>query len=549
MSGTFGRILAAREYSRGDSLRDLLEPRLGALLHPGALKNFTPAVERIARAIEDREPFVSGGDYDVDGVTAAAQLSHVTLEFGGRHTTAIPHRLRQGYGAGEFMIEQCERDGAKLLVLSDIGTPNVDVIAKARKRGIEVIVFDHHRPGKTLPDCILVNPLQSDDESGLTMLSAAGLLWHATARIGRMLDPGFDPCKLLDLCTLGTIADLVPLKGQNRILVHHGLPQLSDSPREGIQALKRVMKRGDSLTVGDVGFYLAPAINAAGRLEDALHAYTLLMTDDAGTAGAYAGALRRINETRRALEEKLTVKAETALQRLQSLPEGIVLDDDAFHPGVIGLLASRIAERYHRPTLIFGNDPRGICKGSARAGNAAFDVGLALSHMDELFVKQGGHIGAGGCSVLRENLPADREAWAAEAVQQLRRKEKRAFAVADVEVGLRTIDSDLIGEISTLGPFGMGNPEPVLLIRQLRISKLRELGDGKHLSMTLTDACGCSRRAVLWRHEIHPAVAEDACVDVAAKATTHFFAGKRTVQLELMAVEPAKMGRYESAPR
>lgn len=480
-------ILARRGHSDPESAKRFLRPLVTHLHDPALLADGPEAAERIARAVRDEETILVHGDYDVDGICAAALLTRFLRAQGGRVSPFVPHRLRDGYDLTEAGLRAAEEAGASLIVTADCGTVAHDPVARARTLGLDVIVTDHHTVGPTTPPATaLVNPQRPDCPYPDKGLCGTGLAFKLAELVARAL--GADPDgvhRFLDLVALATVADLVPLRGENRVLVRYGLRRFASSHVPGVSALLAAAGVSPAdITPGQLGFVVAPRINAAGRVGESADALRLLLTDDAEEAAALAGQLDAINRTRREEDKRTLAEAVQLLERDYDPDEhyGVVLAADGWHPGVIGIVASRVVEAIHRPTVLIALDgARG--RGSARSipGFHLYDALAACrTHMGRF----GGHSQAAGMDVARDAVPGLREAFNAEARRRLLPEDLHPVLRVDLELDLADVDLGLVHWLEYLGPHGIGNPRPVFLARNVRMERARALKDA-HLKVSL----------------------------------------------------------------
>jgi single-stranded-DNA-specific exonuclease len=459
------------------------------------------AIERLVLAFARKEKITLFGDYDVDGVCSTTILKLFLEELGGQADTYIPHRLNEGYGLNTSAIERIALQGTRLLVTLDCGISAHDEILHARKLGMDVIVVDHHALPEVLPEAnVILNPLKPGCRYPDKNLCAAGLSFALCMAFRKHVrDAGWfanaaEPNlkSFLDLAALATIADVVPLVGTNRILVRHGLEALCQSKRHGICALKEVSAlSGKVLTAGRVGFQLAPRINAAGRLDDASLGVRLLCSKNPSEAQKLARMLDEANNERRAIErrveEEATVLAEAKMARKF---KSLVLAKEGWHAGVIGIVASRLVDRFHRPVVMVSLSD-GVGKGSARSieGLHLFET---LSRCAELFERFGGHHYAAGITLQEECLQAFEERFEALAEECLSAEALIPRCRVDLGVVLEQLNQETVSAIQMLAPFGCGNPEPVLAALNVRV-KPNILNDKQtkkatHLKLKLLDA-------------------------------------------------------------
>jgi single-stranded-DNA-specific exonuclease len=494
------RILLHRGYRTPEAANAFLSDKLADLPDPFRMKGMAAATERIARALHQREKITLYGDYDVDGVCSTSLLAIFLRELGASPGTYIPHRLGEGYGLNLQAVERLAAEGTRVLVTLDCGITATAEISRARDLGVDVVIVDHHTVPETLPPAVAVlNPHQPGCEYPTKTLCAAGVAFNLCMGLRKRLrDDGFFSTRkepnlraLMDLVAMATVADVVPLTGANRILVAHGLQELTAARRPGIRALKEVagIEVDAPITAGQVGFRLGPRINAAGRLHDASLGLQMLTAGSLEEARRLAKVLDSANAERQGIES--TILSE-ALKQAESRKDsrGFVLYSEGWHPGVIGIVASRVVERFHRPTIMVGvND--GVGKGSARSIEA-FHLFDAIASCSELLTRFGGHKYAAGLTIEADRLPAFREAFERIAMQRLSPEDLVPRCKVDAVVTPRELDEPAVEALQKLGPFGQGNPEPVLALRR-QVARPRVLtpktGYGSaHLKLALLDA-------------------------------------------------------------
>lgn len=481
------QVLLNRGYVDPDAARRFLDASLADLSDPGAIIDVPVAVERLCRAIADGEPITIYGDYDADGVTATSVLVRGLRALGARVTWFVPSRFVEGYGLHAGALARIRAGGGRLVVAVDCGVTALGEIAGARAAGQEIIVVDHHEPGPTLPPAgAVIDPKRSDAGQGFREYSAAGLAFQLLRAVRARLGHADVPEDLMALAALGTIADVVPLVGDNRILARAGLQRMTAEPPAGIAALMRVGGIAGEVSARHVGFSLAPRLNAAGRLGDAGQAVRLLLTDDPAEADDLAAALDAENRSRQQLCDQILTQAieEVEERRLHEAP-AIVLAGESWHAGVIGIVASQLVERYYRPVVLMAVEA-GVGKGSARS-IAAFHMVDALAQCADLLTRFGGHAMAAGLTIAAERIPDFVQRFTAAAGRRLGPDDLVPAIAVDAEVPLRTVTQTLAHELRRLAPFGAGNPEPVLAARGLVAVSTRVMGDGLHLRMGVTD--------------------------------------------------------------
>jgi single-stranded-DNA-specific exonuclease len=485
-------VLASRGITTVEEAKLFLRPRLDQLHDPATLADGPRAAERIARGVRAGERILVHGDYDVDGVCAAALLTRWLRSLGGDVVPFTPHRLRDGYDFSEAGLRVAREAGATVIVTADCGTLAFETVRRAGEADIDVIVTDHHTVGAELPAAFaVVNPRRHDCAYPEKGLCGTGIAYKICQLVGAAL--GASPGALeqyLDLVALATIADLVPLVGENRVLATHGLRRLAASSLPGVRALLAVAGVAPAdVNAGKVGFVLAPRINAAGRIGDSADALRLLVTDDESEARTLAEALDVTNRARqdedaRTLEEALDLLCE---EYDPASHFGVVLAAEGWHPGVIGIVASRVVEAIHRPVVLIALDGEGG-RGSARSipGLHLFE---ALSECAPHLRRFGGHRQAAGMDISRSALPDFRRAFNDAARARLRPEDLRPALRPDVELDLAAADGDLGHWLSYLAPHGVGNPGPMFLARGVTLARPKLAGD-KHLKVALSRGAG-----------------------------------------------------------
>lgn len=480
-------ILVARGYTGADEAKSFLRPRLDQLHDPNLLADGRRAAERIARAIRSDEVILIHGDYDVDGICATALLTRWLRTLGADVVPFVPHRLRDGYDFSLAGLGAALEAGASLILTADCGTGAHATIDAAHASGIDVVVTDHHTVSDSLPDAVaVVNPQRPDCSYPEKGLCGTGLAYKLCELVGAELGASLDPLvSLLDLVALATVADLVPIRGENRILVRHGLRRLPHTTIPGIRALLDVVGVDPSgVTSGQIGYVVAPRINAAGRIGEAADAVRLLLTHSADEASVLARQLEVTNTRRRDEDHKtLTEVLETLTSEYD--PErdrGVVIAGQGWHPGVIGIVASRVVERIHRPVVMITLGEGGG-RGSARSV-PGFHLYAALADCSSHLERFGGHRQAAGMDIRTEAVPAFREAFNAAAWARLSEDDLHPVLRPDIDIELSEIDLQLVHWLGYLGPHGIGNPAPLFLARAVQLETPRVVGTN-HLKMTL----------------------------------------------------------------
>ena len=520
------QCLINRGLSEVTSIENFLTPRLKQLSDPFLLPDMKKAVERLFRARRENETVVIFGDYDVDGVTATALLTEVLRPLGWRVEFYLPNRMEEGYGLSADGVENClKKFPTSLLLAVDCGSTSVDTIASLRARRVDVIVLDHHQISSPAPEAVaLVNPRAalrpaahgSDAATAPhTELCSAGLafkLAHAIVKRGRELNvPGtaeFDLKPVLDLVALGTIADLVPLAGENRILTWAGLRQLNQTQRPGIEALKQAAQITDKIGVYEVGFQLGPRLNAAGRLENAEESLHLLLADSLEKALPLAKSLDSRNRERQKIEKTIVEDAlDTLRAKFDPNDHFVIVEGKVpWHIGVVGIVASRVLQEFYRPTIIIGGDslaePRASAsvemRGSGRS-IAGFDLAAALRECGHLLVRHGGHAMAAGLSIVPDNINLLREKLNEVARRTLKANDLQPTLRLDAEVGLDEMHFETLHELDKLKPHGQGNPATQFCAKNVSHARpLQRIGaDKQHVKMKVTDG-PLTHEAIWW---------------------------------------------------
>ncbi len=561
------QCLLNRGLNEPGAIEQYLAPRLARLADPFCLPNMDAAVVRLFQARERLETLVIFGDYDVDGVTSTALLLEALGGLGWKVNYYLPHRTDEGYGLSQDAVENCVARFAgplALLLAVDCGSTAVGTVAWLREHGTEVIVLDHHQVSSPAPAAVaLVNPqLESRGEGQgtraggkeaaprqpSTELCSVGLafkLVHALVKRGRRLGlSGFaeyDVRPLLDLVALGTVADIVPLTGENRILVSVGLERLNTTRRPGLVALKKVAQSPAVLGTYEVGFQLGPRLNAAGRLETAEEALRLVRARDLAEALPLAQSLDARNRERQKIERRIVEEVTGALRsRFDPQTDFVIVEGQLlWHIGVVGIVASRVLQEFHRPTIIVGGDGD-EWRGSGRS-IPGFDLAAALRACDDLLLRHGGHALAAGLTVLPDKLDALRQRLNEIAHGCLTAEDLQPALRLDAEVGLDEITLDALAELRRLRPTGQGNPGVQFCARQLSHQRpLQRLGaDRQHVKMWVTDGAG-THEAVWWSagQEALPV----GRFDLAFAPQVNDYNGRRMVQLKVLDWRPARQG-------
>ena len=550
ISPLLAQCLLNRGFSDPEVIGHFLAPRLKHLADPFLLPNMAAAVARLLLAHELAEPLVIFGDYDVDGVTSTTLLLEVLRKLGWAADAYLPNRMDEGYGLSRDGVENClKKFPVKLLLAVDCGSTAVETIAWLRGKSIDVIVLDHHQVSTPPPAAVaLVNPQLATGNlqpaTVFTELCSAGLafkLAHALLKRGRETGlPGaaeLDLRPLLDLVALGTIADLVPLTGENRILVTAGLEKLNTTQRPGLVALKQVAQSPEKLGTHDVGFQLAPRLNASGRLETAEESLQLLLAETVAAALPLAQKLDARNRERQNIERGITEQvAGVVRSKFDAQKDFVIVEGELlWHIGVVGIVASRVLQEFYRPTIILGGDA-GHWRGSGRS-IAGFDLAAALRECDDLLVKHGGHAMAAGLTIAPEKVDAFRQRLNEIARRRLRPEDLQPPLRLDAEVALSEITLDSLAELDQLKPMGQGNPAMQFSARNLVQKKtLQRMGaNQQHVKLWVTD--GVVTHEAVWWNAGNGSLPVGK-FDLAFAPGVNEFNGRTTVQLKVLDWRP-----------
>jgi single-stranded-DNA-specific exonuclease len=549
VSPLLAQCLVNRGLTEAARAADFLLPRLKQLSDPFLLPDMNAAVDRLFMARSRDEPLVIFGDYDVDGVTSTALLTEVLSTLGWQVSHYLPHRLEEGYGLSQDGVKNClDKHPVKLVLAVDCGSTAVSAVDWLHQRAVDVIVLDHHQVSSPPPTAAaLVNPqLASGAAPSLRELCSAGLafkLAHALVKRGRETGlsgaADFDLRPLLDLVALGTVADLVPLTGENRILVATGLQRLNATQRPGLVALKTVAQTDGLIGVYEVGFQLGPRLNAAGRLETAATALNLLLARTLAEAEPLAHDLDAQNRERQRIERGIADEVIGAV-RAKFNPEAdyVVVEGRLFwHIGVVGIVASRVLREFYRPAIILGGEGD-EWRGSGRSIEG-FDLAAALRECDDLLLRHGGHAMAAGLSVRPENLDALRERLNNLARRTLTREQLQPLLRLDAEVNLSEVTLARLEELQRLEPIGQGNPAVKCVVRNVTLqSPPQRMGREKqHAKLWITDGREVGE-VVCWNQE--EAALPNGKFDLAFVPQINEFNGSRSVQLKLLDWRPSQ---------
>ena len=553
------QLLINRGLVDFDRAFSFLSPELADLHDPFLLSGMDLAVERVRAAMDGGEKIAIYGDYDVDGTTGTALLHLFFKELGVETLCYIPERLSEGYGLNCDALKGLAEKGVSLVITVDCGTSNFTEVEYASTVGVDCIVTDHHEPpsgdGGLPPAKVVLNPKKPGCTSPFKALAGVGVAFKLALAIRSGLrDNGFfkgdEPNlkKYLDLVCIGTVADMVPLTGENRVIVRHGMSVLNNTQRPGIRALIDSSCFKERVDTDDIAFKLAPRINAAGRLGSALAALKLLITDDATEAASLAGELEGENASRRSIEEGIQGEAIEMAEVLKVKSPGdraFVFASSAWHQGVVGIVASRLVQRYSRPAVMIALDGSGIGRGSVR-GVKGVDVLEGLTASSGLLERFGGHRLAAGLTIKEEHIPAFREEFTSFMNQSLTEEDLVPELLLDAEVTLDEVTPTFVNEIEKLSPFGLSNRKPLLMTRGAVVVSSEVVGQ-RHLRLTISQN-GHERDCIAFNMaEARPA--RGASFDIAFSPYFDLWRGNKKLRLKVRELErTSSKDRREGLP-
>lgn len=540
------RILAARGWAPDAALGDFLSPLLRQLQNPFALTQMDLAVERSLRAVRSGEKICVYGDYDVDGVSSTALLAGALRFLGADPMIVIPHRFNDGYGMNAARVQEIARAGCTLIITVDTGVTAIEPVRVAKSLGVDVVITDHHLAAEELPDSVaLVNPNRPDSSYPHAPLCGVGVAFKFSHALLKGSGRSDAECKSflmdqLDLVALGTVADVVPLTGENRVFVRHGMEAIARSRRPGLRALLNVAGFADRpITPHAIGFGLGPRLNAAGRTNDATLALKLLLTADPREAEFIARQLDELNRERQDIEKSILEASleEVAAPGAAAMPHFLVVGGAGWHLGVVGIVASRLTELFDVPAIVLGIE-EDLAKGSARSVRG-FDIHDALSACSSHLVTWGGHAGAAGLKLRVSQLPAFRQAINDHAEGVMARADRSVRLTVDAEVDASDITWAFYGDLQRLQPFGEGNPQPNLLMRGVRSVVAPRIVGKNHLKLRLRAGQREFEAIGFGKAELRE-LFESSEVDIVFRAVENNFNGASRLELELVDGRPAE---------
>ena len=541
-------LLIIRKHSDPEEAMRFLRPRRDQLHDALLMKGADKAVDRLAAAVAANETVMIHGDYDVDGICSTTILTRVLRQFGASPVPFIPRRLEDGYDLSDAGVRAAQDVHASLVVTCDCGTSAVEPVSKLCRLGIDVIVTDHHLPSHALPECLAVlNPQQVDCGYPDKHLAAVAVAFKLALALARKLGRSDAFIwRMLDLVALATIADVAKLRGENRVLVRYGLRMLEETENVGLRAMIRAAGlEGKPITAGRVGFILGPRLNAAGRIGSALKGVRLLMTDDEHEANSIARELEELNATRQEIDRATLADARDMVAELNpDTTYGIVLAKEGWHPGVIGIVASRIVEEFGRPTILIaleGETGKGSGRGVPR-GDPVFDLHAALGRTSDLLIRYGGHKAAAGITIHRDNVAEFAKRFNEVAATMLRPEDLIPEIQIDLEVAIDRVDDRLERLLKHFEPFGVGNPTPVLVAKGVSLAAAPKLVGRDGMRLRLSTGGG-EIEAIGWGLAHRIAEFDTGTpVDIAFRLERDEYRGVSRLQARIADISPVRAG-------
>lgn len=539
------KVLVQRGITSPVQADKFLNPSLDDLGDPELLPDYTAAVREILLARDNGDLIFVHGDYDVDGVTSAAILDRFLKKIGCKVHTHVPHRTKEGYGINMALVHEAKERGAKLFLTCDCGIGAHDQVEAALEHGMRVVVTDHHELKETMPRAhAVVNPHRTDSKYPFSALSGAGVVFRLCEGIAREIDPEWvAPYRknYLDLAALGTIADVMPLVGDNRIIAKFGLERLTDSKKKGIVALKEVSEIKGRVASYDVGFKLGPRLNAAGRIDDAALALQLLLAEDEKSAMDLALELDRHNTDRRMVQDQMIDEAISMVEALPSLPNALLIFNEHWHPGVVGIVAGKLKEKFNRPAFVGCIDPE---SGKGKASGRSIP-GLNLASMIQNYsgiVTGGGHAMAAGIAFELEQVNAISSAFNQYVAQMLRPEDFIPAVEITADLAEEEIDYAALEELEKLQPFGMANPKPIFYAKHVHVNSLRAMGsDGSHANLGITTSAHKTFRGVAFgMYQTFASLPTGANTEVVFEPQINEYQGNRSIQWRVSDVRLAE---------
>lgn len=537
-------VLLQRGLTSPVEVDAFLNPSLDDLGDPSLLPDYAPAAKVLIEAIQNQDLIFIHGDYDVDGVTSAAIFSKFLSQMGAKVHTHVPHRFREGYGIHMDVVKEAHALGTKVFLTCDCGIAAHEQIKAAVDLGMIAVVTDHHTVGIELPGATaVINAHRTDSDYPFHELSGAGVVFRVCEGIARDMGKNVASYreKFLDLAALGTIADVMPLVGENRIIARYGLERLTETQKASILALKEVCKVSGRVSAQDVGFRIGPRLNATGRLDESMRALLLLLEKDLDNARRIAKELDEINTARRSETER-TVQEALQIAEEQKLNEDyvVVVASKGWNAGIVGIAASKIVEAYARPAFVLAIDEaKNLAKGSGRSIKG-FNLASAIDGSRPLLTSGGGHEMAAGCSFPAENLLAVRESFNAIASETLRKEDLVKRTVIDLAIKPGDLAIEDLVDFQKLEPFGAENPAPSMGCLNVTLKELRPMGGGKHARVIVQGEDGRDQECVAFgRYEELSQYPVGSKVDVVFKPDINEFNGRTRVQWQVQSMRLA----------
>ena len=532
------RLLLRKGFSTTDEVHAFLRPRLKTLSDPFLLPNMQAAVSRILAALDRRERIVLFGDYDVDGITSLALLAETLRAYGGSPDLFLPLRMEEGYGLSRESVQRCvEQHRPRLLIALDCGTSSLTEIEDLGRRGVDVIVVDHHEPKSSLPRCVAVVNPKTDKNSAFHYLCTVGIVFKLCHALLKTRPIDFDLKSRLDLVALGTVADIVPLRGENRTLVQRGAVEIAKSARPGLRKLLQVSGVRTPIFTDDIGYRLGPRLNAAGRLSTAEKSLQLLLTQNDTEATELAEFLDKQNRERQDVEKQIfaAVEEKIANEFDSERDAAVVVWSRGWHSGVLGIVASRVAHKYHRPTIVIGFDESGIGKGSGRSIEG-FHLVEAMNSCRDKLEKYGGHEMAAGLTVAEKEIDAFAEQFRRVARELLSDDTLQPRLRLDHEITFAELNHDFLGWHEMLQPFGNGNLQPLFFARGIEPVVAPRVVRENHLALVLRQQ-RYQRRAIFFGAALNPLPAHP--WDVAFRIRPDEYEGETRLEIRVEAIRQA----------
>jgi single-stranded-DNA-specific exonuclease len=530
----FCKLLLQRGLNKAEAANQFFHPKLKELHDPFLMKDMYVAVGRINKAIANQEPILIYGDYDVDGVCSVAMFFSFLEEYHHTLLYYIPDRYREGYGISMEGIHFANENEVKLIITIDCGIRAVDQIAMANTLGMDVIVCDHHLTGPVIPDALaILNPQQADCNYPFPSLCGCGVAFKLAQALCMANEwPAENYLQLLDFVAIATACDIVPVLDENRVLVYWGLEQIKNTKREGLLALLTLSQRGDPLSVSDLVFGIGPMINAAGRLGDAKESVLLLLTKDDEEANNQAAWLHQQNENRKAIDQQTVKEAILLLENEDNSDKIIVLFQSNWHKGIVGIVASRLVDRYQKPTIVLA-ESAGLAVGSARS-ISGFDVNALIGKCDHLLTTYGGHKYAAGLTLPLENVAPFKE----EIEKILATEEMPTPSIKyALELPLEKIDFDLYEQLQQFAPFGPGNRNPVFVSKSVSLYSTPRLLKKSHLQFSINIPSNNSIKCIAFNQaDSLMILQEESPFDICYNLMENNWNGIRSLQLNIKGI-------------